>query len=42
MLFVEEVWIPHVYEQGFKGLNIHSKFIVPQWVTIIFPLIDQK
>jgi hypothetical protein len=29
MLFVEEVWIAHVYGQGFKGLNIHSKSIIP-------------
>lgn len=29
MLFVEEVWIAHVYGQGFKAPNIHSKSIIP-------------
>jgi hypothetical protein len=29
MLFVEEVCIAQVYGQGFKGLGIHSKSIVP-------------
>jgi len=42
MLFFEEVWIIQVYEQGFKILGIHSKFIILQWATISFPLIDQN
>jgi hypothetical protein len=42
MLFVEQVWTTQVYEQGFKVLGIHSKFIIPQWATISFPLIDQN
>jgi hypothetical protein len=29
MLFVEKVWTTQVDEQGFKGLGIHSKSIVP-------------
>jgi hypothetical protein len=29
MLFVE-VWTTQVNEQGFKGLSIHSKSIIPQ------------
>jgi hypothetical protein len=40
MLFVQNVWTTHVYDQIFKGLNIHSKSIVLQWATINFPLID--
>jgi hypothetical protein len=42
MLFVEKVWITHVYEQGFKILSIHSKFILPEWATISFPFINQN
>jgi hypothetical protein len=42
MFFFEEVWIIQVYEQGFKILGIHSKFIILQWATISFPLIDQN
>jgi hypothetical protein len=42
MLFVEEVWTSHVNEQGFKGLGIHSKSIIPYWATINFPFIDQN
>ncbi len=29
MLFVEKVWTTQVDEQGFKGLGIHYKSIVP-------------
>jgi len=40
MLFVEEVWTSKVNEQGFKGLSIHFKFIIPQWATISFPFFN--
>jgi hypothetical protein len=38
MLFVENFWTTQVHEQGFKGLGIHSKFIIPQWATINFKI----
>jgi hypothetical protein len=42
MLFVEEVGTTQVNEQGFKGLSIHSKSIIPQWATISFPFINRN
>jgi hypothetical protein len=39
MLFVEEICISQVSGQGFKGIYIHSKFTIPNWTTISFPLI---
>jgi hypothetical protein len=42
MLVFKKVWTTQVHEQGFKGLGIHSKFIIPQWATINFPIIDRN
>ncbi len=40
LLFVEEVWTTKVNEQGFKGISIHFKSIIPQWAIISFPFFN--